>query len=101
MQPLEMKIRHTLAIVHAAIRNPDAHPLREANASAAALLEELDPWTLGPDERRDVADLALALRTLHGVLASNDRESSAHEPTRMQRAHDAARLQAHPTFAHD
>ena len=31
MQPLETRIRHTIAVVQAAIENPAERPLREAN----------------------------------------------------------------------
>jgi hypothetical protein len=70
---LEARIRRTLAIVRAAIDNPAEHPLREANARAAELLDDLDPWTMQPGERREIEELALALRTLRVALASNDR----------------------------
>lgn len=69
MHPTDVKIRRTLAVIHAAIANPEPLPLREANDHAAALLDELDPWT----QRRGVAELTLALRALNRVLASNDR----------------------------
>ncbi len=69
---LEARIRRTLAIVQAAIDNPAEHPLREANARAAELLDELDPWTMQPTERREIAELTSALRTLRQVLACND-----------------------------
>jgi hypothetical protein len=68
MQPLDHKIRHALAVVHAAIENPGERPLREANAHAADLLDDLDPWTLRPSERHEVAELTRALRTLRRVL---------------------------------
>ena len=71
--PLEAKIRRTLAVVRAALQNPNVHPLREVNASAIELLDEIDPWTLLPQERSDLADLTLALRRLRYALASNDR----------------------------
>ena len=73
MQPLATKIRNTLAVVQAAIRDPAEHPLREANTHAAALLDELDPWTLQPGERREIAELTDALRRLRLVLASDGR----------------------------
>ena len=70
---LDSKIRRTLDVIRVAIANPEPRPLSEANASAAELLDEIDPWTLRPDERRDVAQLTLALRALRDALASNDR----------------------------
>lgn len=71
-QPLDAKIRGTLAVIRAAIANPAPLPLREANERVAALVDELDPWTLRPDERRNIVELTLALRALKSVLASND-----------------------------
>jgi hypothetical protein len=70
MKPLETKIRHALAVIHAAIENPTEYPLREANARAADLLDDLDPWALLPAQRSDVAAVTVALRDLRRVLSS-------------------------------
>jgi hypothetical protein len=70
MQPLETKIRHTLAVIRAAIEDPAECPLREANARAADLLDDLDPWTLQPAQRSDIDAVTVALRDLRRVLSS-------------------------------
>ncbi len=59
-----------LALVHAAIEDPSDTSVRDANQHAADLLDELDPWALRPELRREVTQVTLALRALRHVLST-------------------------------
>jgi hypothetical protein len=68
MQSLDTKIRRALAFVRAAIAKPAPRALARANAQAADLLEDVDPWALSPEQRRELDELAGALRNLRRVV---------------------------------
>lgn len=69
MIPLETKLRHALAFVHAAIEDPTDERLRRANQHSAEVLEALGSRRVQLAVAAEVAQLTSALRTLRHVLS--------------------------------